>query len=1315
MLETSRSKSFPTEGLTRISPRSDRNRTGASRRRLFLFVVLVAAVLIAQGLTQVPAAHGISLAGSLNLCPVQRNAYVGASFIDSAHGYAYFGVGPVLCGQTYGTLFKVRLSNFTVADHSSFLNHAPVSGLFDPTTGFAYLGTGDAELYKVNATSLAVVAEISAGSGAPAVIDPAHGFAYFGCGGYNCITRTNLADFLQEGSLTTPVPPRSAVIDVAHGFAYFAGESHVMKIRLSDFTVVNDTVLPSPLYITGINGDGVGAIDPLGTFAYFGGFNTATSSSILLKIGLANVNLVSVLNLTCATCLGETPFTGVIDSAGTYAYFQLANATVVQVRLSDFTVQETLGLPTDARASTSIIDSANGFAYFPADCCVGSSVWKISIPAVTGHADSTTVNCDPSPVVVGKPAACHVTVIDASPGSTVPPSGSVSFHSNNMGTFSSANCIVTGTGNTSACSVSYTPTVVGTHTINATYTGDQLHSPSSGIFSLRVIASSSPTSLTLFCSPSSMYVDSAGSVCTATVTDTSSSTSNPTGTVTFSNGGASGRFGSTPCSLQPILFNAATCSISYEPTAVGSQSITGNYPGDSTHQPSTSTPFSVTVTRAPTSLSASCSPGSEAVNSPTTCALTVTQTSVLSTTSPYPTPTGPVSFTSNGAGTFTGSPCTLFPVQYYIASCTVTYTPTSVGTGTHTITAVYPGDTINAGGLDRFALTVTAGRSPTSTTISCDSPVVVSQGSICNATVTDASTTGPTSPAGTVRFSTPFAGAFDSTSCTLIGGAAALATCHVAFTPSASGTANISGTYTPTDTTHDGSSTTTPASITVDLRTTSTSVACSPGSVLVNQPSTCVATVMDTSSVGNPLTPSAQVSFTASGSASGTFSSSGDCTLATRTTGTAGCSADFIPSDTGTVGITASYSPMCGGCSTASDPAHSGSTSTTAAIVTVGPRTTSTIVDCSSPVTLNTLSTCNITVRDTSATGTPISPAGAVGMSLGTGSTATGTFGSPSCTLARVDATSSSCVDDFTGSAAGNAIANASYAGDPVHSSSQGSASVTVTPPAPSFDYTLLSGPTSASAFAGSSVTATVTAILTSGTAQPVTLTLSIFPNPPICQTSPSSPCGAIGFSPTIIAPTSTGATSILTISTTTVVQPGTYTITITGIPQGKSSSSAVLILTIIAPSVSTVSCGHDLSCSVRSNSTLSSVRSAGDTIHFEATGSTGTQGYANVTVPKSAIPQLKELHVFVNNAKLDSGVVTVTSNSTAYFIYFTFTFHSSVQIDIQLTAVENAATLNILGLDPKLFYTLIGMLVVIVVAIAAMALRKRKMSTKLQ
>ena len=240
-------------------------------------------------------------------------------------------------------------------------------------------------------------------------------------------------------------------------------------------------------------------------------------------------------------------------------------------------------------------------------------------------------------------------------------------------------------------------------------------------------------------------------------------------------------------------------------------------------------------------------------------------------------------------------------------------------------------------------------------------------------------------------------------------------------------------------------------------------------------------------------------------------------------------------------------------------------------------------------------------------------------------------------------------------------------------------------------DFTVTASPTSVTVNAGATGTSTITVTAINGFAGTVTVTQTSTPAGLTCNSiSPPSVTGS--------------GTAALSCSSTTA---STYTVTITA-TSGSTTHTAPITITVTAPSVSTVGCGHDLSCSVKSNSTLSNVKFAGNTIHFEATGSPGTLGYASVTVPKSNIPNINELHVFVDNSKLGSSSVTITSDSADYFIYFTFSFHSPVEIDIQLTNIENAPTL-ILGVDPTLFYEMVGALAVIVIVAVALVYRRSR------
>ncbi len=97
---------------------------------------------------------------------------------------------------------------------------------------------------------------------------------------------------------------------------------------------------------------------------------------------------------------------------------------------------------------------------------------------------------------------------------------------------------------------------------------------------------------------------------------------------------------------------------------------------------------------------------------------------------------------------------------------------------------------------------------------------------------------------------------------------------------------------------------------TVEQDPTTTSVTCTPGTVIVAQATTCTATVTDTATAGQATTPTGTVAFS-SGTSGGAFSPAASCTLsATAATGQASCPVTYTPGQvgSGTQTITASYS-----------------------------------------------------------------------------------------------------------------------------------------------------------------------------------------------------------------------------------------------------------------------------------------------------------------------------------------------------------------------------------------------------------------------
>ncbi len=202
---------------------------------------------------------------------------------------------------------------------------------------------------------------------------------------------------------------------------------------------------------------------------------------------------------------------------------------------------------------------------------------------------TTTVGFSTGATQVGN--AVTVTAKVTGPEAPGNPTGTITFASGGAGTFTpAAKCTLaaTATAGVSECSATYTPTAVeaGTQTITASYPGDGNYIKSSGSSPLTVTTRTTTT--TVECNPASVATGVASS-CTATVTDTNAGTvSTPTGTVGFSSNGAGLFSPAASCTLAAsATTGVASCSVTYTPSATGTQTITGTYGGDTTHTSST--------------------------------------------------------------------------------------------------------------------------------------------------------------------------------------------------------------------------------------------------------------------------------------------------------------------------------------------------------------------------------------------------------------------------------------------------------------------------------------------------------------------------------------------------------------------------------------------------------------------------------------------------------------------------------------------------------------------------------------------------------
>ena len=180
----------------------------------------------------------------------------------------------------------------------------------------------------------------------------------------------------------------------------------------------------------------------------------------------------------------------------------------------------------------------------------------------------------------------------------------------------------------------------------------------------------------------------------------------------------------------------------------------------------------------------------------------------------------------------------------------------------------------------------------TDTSVSCaPSIIAVYQITQCTAFVTDDSAA-PTTPTGTVIFSSNKPGAFapSSAACTLRAISSTTGSCSVLYRPNPGSESvhTIAATYSG-DSTHQGSTGYTTISVT--KRSSSTSVSCSPSTTENSHPTNCIVVVTDTSP-GTPIVPSGTVAWSTSGS--GVFNST-TCALVGTSSSTASCSVVYTP------------------------------------------------------------------------------------------------------------------------------------------------------------------------------------------------------------------------------------------------------------------------------------------------------------------------------------------------------------------------------------------------------------------------------------
>ena len=258
---------------------------------------------------------------------------------------------------------------------------------------------------------------------------------------------------------------------------------------------------------------------------------------------------------------------------------------------------------------------------------------------------------------------------------------------------------------------------VGDHLIRATYSGDHRFGPSTSSISQTVTPAASTLSVTSSANPMAF-----GQVASLTTTVSGPGLGQPTGAVSYTEGGAVLATG--------VLVDGGTTA-TLPVLGVGDHTITASFGGDGNFDPASTTAM-VSVTRAQSIVSVSAQTNPSALGQPTSLTATV------SATAPG-LPTGTVTFTEGDANYGTAN----------LTAGQASIELRSLGVGDHTITATYSGDDSFAASSSASTQTVTPGASEVAVPAPTN-PSVVGQPTTIAVTVT-AAVAGAGQPTGTVQ------------------------------------------------------------------------------------------------------------------------------------------------------------------------------------------------------------------------------------------------------------------------------------------------------------------------------------------------------------------------------------------------------------------------------------------------------------------------------------------------------------------------------------------------------------------------------------
>ena len=503
-------------------------------------------------------------------------------------------------------------------------------------------------------------------------------------------------DFILHATTCGPTLPfgASCTASIQYSPVTVIGFPELGSLLITD----NATGSPQPVYMQGTATQGVGLVS-----------TTTLASSLNPSTSGQSVTFT-------ATVTGPSGNTTVPTGTVTF-YVDFAAVGSGTLNASG---QATYSTSTLSAATHNVTATYNGDSNFVSS----TSGFVIQVVnAATLPATTTALISSANPSTSGQSVILTATVTGPS-GNTTVPTGTVTFMdgANSLGT-GSLNGLGQATYSTSSLSVA-------SHSITAVYGGSTTFAGSTSAILTQVVnAATLPATTTAVISSANPSASGQSVMFTATVTGPSGNTTVPTGTITFFDGATSMGGGTLNGSGQAAFTTSSLSDASHSITAV--------YAGSSAFAGSTSAILTQVVNKA-TSTTAVVS----SVN-PSTSGQSVTFTAtVAAPTGDAIVPTGTVNIldgtTTLGNGTLN-------------SAGVATYSTSALGTSSHSITAVYAGDTNFTGSNSTALAQVVNKATSTTAVVSSVNPSASGQSVIFTATVA-APSGNPIIPTGSVNF-----------------------------------------------------------------------------------------------------------------------------------------------------------------------------------------------------------------------------------------------------------------------------------------------------------------------------------------------------------------------------------------------------------------------------------------------------------------------------------------------------------------------------------------------------------------------------------